>query len=296
MTRGALGGTTDFLAESSDHRYGEQLRFIARFPAYTTIEYQDAVTWWYREGEEPAFVRFTWDGANQGLKLHGDVTMGQWVMRRDAIPLPDRTYVEALPTAHRRLFDQCGGVRPPVYAEPFEGVSWAILGQQITVGFAAQLKERVAARYGTIVDQESGLFVFPSAATMSRASIDDLRALKLSRQKAETLIRVAQAVEEGIWDWHRLYTMPSQDAFEMLVQMKGIGPWTADYCLLRVFGHPDILPTGDVALRRAWGRITGNPLVSEADLRQAGDVWKGCRSDFAFWLWLDNFQRRSTQK
>ncbi len=296
MNGRAVRGATDFLADSPDHRYGEQLRFITRFPAYATVEHSHGVTWWYRVGGEPAFVRFTWDRANQGLKLDGDVTMGQWVMRRDAIPLPDRTYVDALPAAHRRLFDQFGGIRPPVYADPFEGVSWAILGQQITVGFAAQLKNRVADRYGTVVDHQSGLAVFPRAATISRASLDDLRALKLSRPKAETLIRVAQAVEEGMWDWHQLYTMPTQEAYEVLVQMKGIGPWTAEYCLLRVFGRPDILPAGDVALRRAWGRISGEPTVSEADLRHAGEVWKGYRSDFAFWLWLDNFQRRSTQK
>lgn len=295
MIGGTNSATQDFLVDSRDHRYGEQLRFIARFPAYTTVEHPHGVTWWYRSGEQPAFLRLTWDSANQGVNVEGDVSLGRWVMRRDAVPLPDATYLESLPAAHRWLVDQYGGIRPVVYADPFEGVSWAVLGQQITVGFAAQLKNAVAAHYGTMIDPGSGLAVFPSAATLSRTSVDDLRTLKLSRQKAETLIAVARAVEDGAWDWHQLYAMPSPEAYEVLVQMKGIGPWTAEYCLLRVFGHQDILPAGDVALRRAWGRLSDKPLVTEADLRQAGEAWKGYQSDFAFWLWMDNFQRRSNR-
>jgi DNA-3-methyladenine glycosylase II len=117
--------------------------------------------------------------------------------------------------------------------------------------------------------------------------------MKLSRQKAETLIAVAQAADEGTWDLQELYSMPSQEAYDALVRIKGIGPWTAEYCLLRVFGHPDILPAGDVALRRAWAWTTERALVSESELRQAGEIWRGMRSDFAFWLWLDNLSRRN---
>ncbi|NMP24926.1 DNA-3-methyladenine glycosylase family protein [Sulfobacillus harzensis] len=287
------GADEDFLAESRDHRYGEQLRFIARFPAYATIVQPEGVTWWYRRREAPAVLRLTKDPENQGVRVQGDVEVGRRVMRQDAAPLPDGIRLEGLPAVHRRLFDQYGGIRPVVFADPFEGVAWAILGQQITVGFAAQLKNAVAARYGTMIPEAgANCAVFPSASVLSRVHVDDLRTLKLSRQKAETLIAVARAIDDGKWDWSRLSAMPSQEAYEVLIKMKGIGPWTAEYCLLRVFGHPDVLPAGDVALRRAWARISDRPVVSESDLRHGGAVWRGMRSDFAFWLWLDNFRQR----
>lgn len=154
-------------------------------------------------------------------------------MRPDINPLPGGSCVDGMPG-------------------PFEGLEWAILGQQIAVAFAAHLKNAVAERYGTMVEDAGGRqAVFSSASALSRATADELRGMKLSRQKAETLMAVAQAVAEGSWDLQDLYGMPSQEAYDALAGIKWIGPWTAVYCLLRVFGYLDNLPAGEVALRRA---------------------------------------------
>lgn len=281
------------LVDSPDHRYTAQLGFIAHFPAYTTVEKDDGVTWWFRQGEKPRSLRLTRDPKNRAVRVTGDLGIARWVMRHDARPLPDRGQIRDLPAPHRQLFEQFGGIRPIVFANPFEGMAWAILGQQITVGFAAQLKNAIAQRYGTkVVDGGNECAVFPTASVMSRASIDELRQLKLSRQKAETLVWVAQALESGHWDVGRWHALETRNVYEELLSVKGIGPWTAEYCLLRVFGHPDILPAGDVALRRAWAHITNTSMVSETDLRQVSEFWQGVRSDFAFWLWLYSFQQR----
>ncbi len=290
-------GGDGFLPDSRGHRYGDQLRFIARFPAYTTVDQPQGLTWWYRQGDDVASLDLRWapgkGGGVSGVSVSGDVAWGSWIMRRDIDPLPEGAVVAGMPEPHRQLFDRYGGIRPVVFPDPFEGLAWAILGQQISVAFAAQLKNAVAERYGTMVeDGGRRLSVFPSASVLSRVTADELRGMKLSRQKAETLIAVAQAADDGTWDLQELYSKPSQEAYKALVRIKGIGPWTAEYCLLRAFGHPDILPAGDVALRRSWARASEKALVSESELRQAGEVWRGMRSDFAFWLWLDNLSRR----
>lgn len=225
--------------------------------------------------------------------IEGDVATIHRVMRTNMGSLPGQEKVLGYPPSHRALFERFGGIRPVIFADAFEGLAWAILGQQITVALASRMKEAVARRFGTVIDVGSHpLFVFPSASMLAGATVDELRALKLSGQKAQTLLNVAREIDTGIWDIGRMTTVSTDEAFLELTRFKGIGPWTAEYSLLRTFGHPDVLPAGDVALRRAWERITAQQTVTEAELRLAGNQWRGMKSDFAFWLWLDNFVRR----
>jgi len=137
------------------------------------------------------------------------------------------------------------------------------------------------------------VWVFPGPGDVAGAAVDDLRALQLSRQKAEALLRIASAIESGRWDPEAAVREPSPAASARLQQFRGVGPWTAEYVLLRVAGHPDVLPVGDVGLQRAWARLCGMPgRVSERTLAEAAMAWHGWRSDFAFYLWLDNFAER----
>ncbi len=128
--------------------------------------------------------------------------------------------------------------------------------------------------------------VFLSPAHVAQLQIDDLRSLQVSHQKAQTLLTLAPSIDEGSLDVQTLYHLSSMETRGLLQELKGIRPWTADYSLLRVFGHGDVFLVADVGLRRAWAGVTNQSHVTTRELLEAAQVWAGRRSEFAFWLWL----------
>jgi 3-methyladenine DNA glycosylase/8-oxoguanine DNA glycosylase len=280
-----------WLTDSPQHRYREQAAFLAAFPAYTVTRAGAWATLWYR-GPAGGVAGLAWAVDGDGLRLVGDAAVAARTLQTGAPPLMPEAALPADPPAHRQLFRRWAGIRPVVFPEPFEGLIWAILGQQITVTFAARLKGAVAARFGPVLPGGGG-HAFPTAAELAGASEGALRAAGLSRQKAATLLSLSRVVARGLWDPASLYGTPADEATAVLTRFPGIGPWTAEYLLVRVYGHPDVLPVGDAALRRTWAALTGTAADAAGDhLREAGRAWAGRRSDLAFCLWLEAMARR----
>jgi 3-methyladenine DNA glycosylase/8-oxoguanine DNA glycosylase len=280
--------------DDRDHRYTDQVAFLARFPAYTTESTDHGVALWYREGSTIRVLRLS--PTDGGVVAEGDQATARRILRAHLSGLLPRDALPHEPAAHRLLYDRHAGVRPVLFADPFEGIAWTILGQQITVTLAVRLKRALSRHLGTVREGIAGpVSIFPSPEVMAGASVEGLRALSLSRQKAATLIAVARAIADGRWNPAALSDEPVESARAVLEQFRGIGRWTAEYILLRVAGHADVLPAGDVGLQRAWARLTGQPArVTETVLREAGEAWRGWRSDFAFYLWRDNLLIRDT--
>jgi DNA-3-methyladenine glycosylase II len=185
------------------------------------------------------------------------------------------------------------GLRPVLIADPFETMVWAILGQQINVRFAATLKQRLVERYGERlrVELPSGpreLLLFPRPEALTDLSHDrDLRPLQFSRQKSEYTILVARAIADGRLDLDALREAPPEEALDRLMQLKGIGRWTAEYMLMRGFGHPDAIPAADGGLRRVIGREYGmGRLATEAEVREISARWTPWRSYASFYWWF----------
>jgi len=155
------------------------------------------------------------------------------------------------------------GLRVIQSATVFEALSWAIIGQQINLGFAIALRRTFIALAGRA--HPSGLWCYPEAGDAARLDLDDLTSRKFSRAKAETLLRLARLVDEGTLDLRRDADLPAVS--ERLLAVKGIGPWTVNYALLRGYGFADCSLEGDVAVRTAIGRLLGSaerPNLAEA--------------------------------
>lgn len=141
------------------------------------------------------------------------------------------------------------GLRVPVAATPFEALVWAITGQQISVQAAISIRRRViqAAGYQT----HSGLWCHPDAQVIGALSQDVLRAAGLSAAKARTMHSVSQAIDQGDLTLNGgLDTVAIETIRHQLLDIRGIGPWTADYTLLRGYGWLDGSLHGDAAVRR----------------------------------------------
>jgi DNA-3-methyladenine glycosylase II len=173
------------------------------------------------------------------------------------------------------------GLRVIQSATVFEALTWAIIGQQINLPFAIALRRTFIGLAGRA--HSSGLWCYPEAADVARLDIEQLTTRKFSGAKAETLLRFARLVADGALSLDR-----SDDAAgvsERLLAVKGIGPWTVNYALLRGWGYADCSLHGDVAVRNAIGRLRG---AERPDMREAEaflEAYRPHRTMAAAYLW-----------
>lgn len=110
--------------------------------------------------------------------------------------------------------------------------------------------------------------------------------LGLTAAKADSLVRVAEAMMEGTLDLDAVGGLEATQAIARLTAIKGIGPWTAEVHLLFNAGHSDIFPAGDLALRIAVGESLGMEIRPDAaTLRARAATWAPYRSVAARLFW-----------
>ncbi|MCF8200174.1 MAG: 3-methyladenine DNA glycosylase 2 [Sulfuritalea sp.] len=159
------------------------------------------------------------------------------------------------------------GLRVPQAASPFEALSWAIIGQQISVGAAISIRRRLIQACGLV--HSGGLSCHPDAEQVAKLSEADLRQAGFSQTKAQTLLMLSREVLANrlpLETWAS--SLPTDEIREKLLALRGIGPWTVNYALLRGFGWLDGSLHGDVAVRRKLQRLLGSTeKISEAFTR-----------------------------
>ncbi|WP_183558937.1 DNA-3-methyladenine glycosylase family protein [Mucilaginibacter sp. SP1R1] len=144
------------------------------------------------------------------------------------------------------------GLRLMNIPDVFEAICWSIIGQQINLTFAYKLKRAIVEKYGTyIVIDGVKHYTFPKPAVLALLSIEDLKALQFSRQKADYIITLAKLFEAGEISKAQLLQLSSADKVKTLVSLKGIGIWTANYVLMKSLNDTNGIPHGDVGLLKA---------------------------------------------
>ena len=119
-----------------------------------------------------------------------------------------------------------------------------------------------------------------------------LRSLGVTRQKAHYCVQVAQAFVDG--RLNGIGRMTDENAHAALLNIKGVGPWTANIYLLMALRRPDIWPDGDVALATAVSSLCKmNPRPSFIELAQIAEAWRPYRSVAARMLWQYYLAERS---
>ncbi len=148
------------------------------------------------------------------------------------------------------------GLRVPLTPTPFEALTWAIIGQQISVSAAVSIRRKLIQAAG--LQHSNGLWCYPDAVRLAQMTEADLRLTGLSLTKAQTIMTLSQLIESKqlpLDEW--LNTLPIDDIRTQLQQIRGIGPWTVNYALLRGFGWLDGSLHGDAAVRRNLQLLLG---------------------------------------
>lgn len=170
------------------------------------------------------------------------------------------------------------GRRVPQTATPFEALTWAITGQQISLGAAVAARRKLIRLAGTA--QAGGPWCYPDAPSLAARHVEELRQAGFSQGKAETLIALSRQVADGtlpLDDWLARPALPVDEIRERLLAIRGIGPWTVDYGLLRGFGWVNGSLHGDAAVRRKLQHLLGS---TEAVGERQAAAWL---SEFSPW-------------
>lgn len=166
----------------------------------------------------------------------------------------------------------------------FAGICAIVCGQQLSTASAAAIRNRLFAAFDPFHHD-----------TVRKARTDKLKRLGLSMPKIKSIRAIAAAVSEGVIDLTAVGNMDADDAHAALVQLHGIGPWTADIYLLFCLGHADAFPAGDLAVQEAV-RIAFN-LRKRPDpkaLTKIAEAWRPWRGVAAhlFWAYYHVVKRR----
>ena len=182
--------------------------------------------------------------------------------------------------AHGEL-DQEGRARGRP-AEAYGALLRSIVGQQLSTKAARTIYGRLADLYGGAA---------PTPEQLMATDPEQLRGVGLSRAKAGYLRSLAEHVLSGELELDRLTELPDDQVSAQLTAVKGLGQWTADMFLIFHLRRPDVLPVGDLGIRRAVQIAYGLDELPDAQrLTETAAPWRPHRSLACLYLWrsLDN--------
>lgn len=165
---------------------------------------------------------------------------------------------------------------PPDRSLPasFDTLARAIVGQQISRAAATSIWNRMEANGVNEAD------------VIATKSPDDLAAVGLSRRKAEYIIGIADEIVSKRINLKALADMDGQAVQDRLVQIRGIGAWTADNFRLFALGDMDAWPVNDIALQEGMKRLKDLPHRPKAsEMETLGEAWRPYRGAGALVLW-----------
>ncbi|MFD0588988.1 DNA-3-methyladenine glycosylase family protein [Paenibacillus sp. GCM10027627] len=183
---------------------------------------------------------------------------------------------------------QFRGLRLMGIPDLFESLCWGIIGQQINLAYAYTLKRRFVESYGKAVESDGGIhWLFPEPERIAALTPVEMEPLRMTVKKCEYLIGAAQAVASGALTKPRLREAGGlKEAEKLLTGMRGIGPWTANYAIMRCLLLPDAFPIDDVGLHNAIKFQLGmDRKPSKAELLKLSEGWVGWQAYATFYLW-----------
>jgi DNA-3-methyladenine glycosylase II len=187
----------------------------------------------------------------------------------------------------RRLMEERGPIDPEIdrrgsRPNPYEAIARAIVGQQLSTKAARSIWEKLLGLFGGEMPEPQALL---------RRRPQTLRKAGLSNAKVEFLRDLAQRITDGRLDLARLRELSDEDVVAELIEVKGIGRWTAEMFLIFHLARPDVVSAGDLGIRRAIQIAYGmDELPGPEEMERISDEWRPHRTLACLYLWrsLDN--------
>ncbi len=129
----------------------------------------------------------------------------------------------------------------------FDGLLWAVIGQQINLPFAFVLRRRLIERAGERLEG-TPFRLLPTPARVASLTPAELAPLQFSQRKAEYVIDLSRKVAEGKLPLDTLARASATRVERLLLEQRGLGPWSVNYLMMRSLGFADCVPLGDTGV------------------------------------------------
>jgi len=179
------------------------------------------------------------------------------------------------------------GLRMVGIVDIFEALAWSVIGQQINLHFAYNMKSGLVKEYGLKLNfNDEEFYAFPNPEIIADLQIKDLLLLQFSRQKADYLIGIAKLLSEGKFQKTELESCTYPETIKKLVAIRGIGPWSANYVAMRCLKKMEAFPIDDAGLQNALKNELG--LDKKPDIKQIEELgisWNPWQAYATLYLW-----------
>lgn len=178
----------------------------------------------------------------------------------------------------KQVIERVGPCRlsPSTDGSHFEFVARCIVYQQLSTKAATTI-------YGRVVSACGGAMAARPLATVPETA---LRAAGLSRQKLGYLRDLAAKAEAGVIETESLHALPDEEVIRRLVQVKGVGVWTAQMFLMFRLGRPDVLPVIDLGIRKGVQRAYRLRKLPDAQrVERIAAPWAPYRTVGSWYMW-----------
>ncbi len=182
------------------------------------------------------------------------------------------------------IIEQLYGLHQVKFPTPFENAAWAVLTQRNRMDIATNMKRRLTDRYGPNLTVDGTPYAaFPEPAVLATAAPGDLAALVGTERRAGYLQAVAEAFAGADEAWLR--HGPYDEVNAWLQGVRGLGPWSAGFIMVRGLGHMNRLPPGEGRRDAALARYYGNGQMPSPDrLRAITDPYGPWIGYWAYYL------------
>lgn len=180
------------------------------------------------------------------------------------------------------------GLRVIGIPDLFEALCWGVLGQQINLAFAYSLKRQFVEKFGDFIEWHGKKYwIFPTYERIAQLKPNDFAEIKMTVKKSEYIIGIAQLMASGELSKEKLIEVGNfKEVEKSLIKIRGIGPWTANYVLMRCLRFPTAFPIDDVGLINAIKTLLNmDRKPTKEEILALSIPWANWESYATFYLW-----------
>lgn len=171
-------------------------------------------------------------------------------------------------------------IKPKIHTDYFQGLVSDIVGQQLSGKIADVIYDRLKLKIKGRLTSNKILLL----------SDTELRNCGMAWAKVNAIKDLALKVENKELHIRKLNDLKDEEVLKELINVKGIGPWTAHMFLMFTLGRPDIFPDNDLGIKKGFEKVTGKKWDKVNSIKFAEKNWKPYRTAASWYLWrsLDN--------
>ncbi len=188
-----------------------------------------------------------------------------------------RLHLQKCDPVFKRLIKQVGPFTAKAKRDRFGTLVRSIISQQISVAAAATIRDRLLESFAPDPISPAGILGL---------DVERLRELGVSRQKASYLIDLADKVNSGVVALDKIHLKSDQEIIQEMIQVKGIGPWTAQMFMMFSLARMDVLPVDDLGIKNAVKlHYDLDELPDTPTIEKIAQPWRPYATIASWYLW-----------